>query len=274
MGFECVPGARRSGLEGSQPISEFCESPSDRPDETFSPQICAPGDSAARARLTAMSAMAAAMAHELSQPLTAASNYMQGCAAVLRQRIHGLEQLLGFIEDAAAQTARASDIVLRMRAFVKTGRIDAHPERLSEMIDAVSDRLSCLANVEVVRALEPGATCVLGDRIQIEMVLSNLLLNAAQAMWDSEVRRIEIASRGEGRQVVIRVADTGPGVAPEIRAHLFEPMVSTKVDGTGLGLAISQTIVDAHGGALSIEPSRPGEGAVFVLTLPKGEAPF
>lgn len=274
MGFECVPGARRSVLQGGQPVSEFGESPSEGPSDSFSPENCVPNDSAARARLTAMSAMAAAMAHELSQPLTAASNYMQGCAAVLRQRIHGLEQLLGFIEDAAAQTARASDIVLRMRAFVKTGSIDAHPECLSEMLDAVCARLSCLGNVDVVRALEPGATCVLGDRIQIEMVLSNLLLNAAQAMWDSPVRRIEISSRVEGEQVIIRMADTGPGVSPEVRAHLFEPMVSTKVDGTGLGLAISQTIVDAHGGTLALEPPRAGEGAVFVLTLPKGEALF
>ncbi|HWU94589.1 MAG TPA: ATP-binding protein [Sphingomonas sp.] len=210
------------------------------------------------------------MAHELSQPLTAATNYMQGCAAVIRQRIHGLEQLLGFIEDAAAQTARASDIVLRMRAFVKTGQIDARPECLVEMLDAVSARLSSLEDVEVVRTLEPGSTCVLADRIQIEMVLSNLLLNAAQAMWDSPVRRIEISTWTEGAGVRIRIADSGPGISAGVREHLFEPMVSTKVDGMGLGLAISQTIVDAHEGTLTIEPPEPGEGAVFVLALPRG----
>lgn len=217
-----------------------------------------------------MSAMAAAMAHELSQPLTAATNYMQGCAAVIRQRIHGLEELLGFIEDAAAQTARASDIVLRMRSFVKTGRVDARPECLVEMLDSVSARLVSLEDIEVVRSFAPGSTCVLADRIQIEMVLSNLLLNAAQAMWDSPVRRIEISTWTEGARVRIRVADSGPGVPAGVREHLFEPMVSTKVDGTGLGLAISQTIVDAHDGTLTIEPSEPGEGAVFVLALPRG----
>jgi two-component system sensor kinase FixL len=195
---------------------------------------------------------------------------MQGCAAVLRQRIEGLEQLLGFIEDAAAQTARASDIVLRMRAFVKSGQIDARPECVVEMLDTVSARLSSLGNVEVVRALGPGATCVLGDRIQIEMVLSNLLLNSAQAMWDSDVRRIEVASWVEGQQIRIRVADTGPGVAAEIRDCLFEPMISTKADGTGLGLSISQTIVEAHGGTLTLAPSAPGEGAAFLLSLPRG----
>lgn len=270
MGFEGVSAARRS-VEVGQPLANMDESGPLRIDESDIAEICGASDPAARARLTAMSVMAAAMAHELSQPLTAASNYMQGCAAVLRQRIHGLEQLLGFIEDAAAQTARASDIVLRMRSFVKTGRIEARPECLSEMLDAVSARLSCLGNVEVVRAFEPGSTCVLGDRIQIEMVLSNLLLNAAQAMRDSDVRRIEISSWSEGARVRIRVADSGPGVSPEIREHLFEPMVSTKVDGTGLGLAISQTIVEAHDGTLTIEPPEPGEGAVFVLALPKGE---
>jgi C4-dicarboxylate-specific signal transduction histidine kinase len=274
MGFEGVSAARRSGQAGGQPLSDVHDSASLPASDSFLPGICAPSDPSARARLTAMSAMAAAMAHELSQPLTAASNYMQGCAAVLRQRIHGLEQLLGFIEDAAAQTARASDIVLRMRAFVKTGRIEARPECLDEMLDAVTARLSCLGNVEVVRAFQPGSTCVLGDRIQIEMVLSNLLLNAAQAMWESDVRRIEISSWVEGDRIRIRVADTGPGVAPEIREHLFEPMVSTKVDGTGLGLAISQTIVDAHDGMLTIEPSEPGEGAVFVLALPRGQEFF
>lgn len=270
MGFEGVSAAARTG----QPLVDGRDSATAAISDSDLAEICAPGDPSARARLTAMSAMAAAMAHELSQPLTAASNYMQGCAAVLRQRIHGLEQLLGFIEDAAAQTARASDIVLRMRAFVKTGRIDARPECLVEMLDAVSARLSCLGNVEVVRNLEPGSTCVLGDRIQIEMVLSNLLLNAAQAMWGSDIRRIEISSWSEGERVRIRVADSGPGVPPEIREHLFEPMVSTKMDGTGLGLAISQTIVDAHDGTLTIEPPEPGEGAVFVLALPKGQELF
>lgn len=270
MGFAGVSAAR-CDVEGGQPLSDMHDSQVLSAFDSELMETGAPGDIAARARLTAMSAMAAAMAHELSQPLTAASNYMQGCAAVLRQRIQGLEQLLGFIEDAAAQTARASDIVLRMRSFMKTGQIKAQPECLAEMLDAVSARLSCLSEVEVVRTLEPGSTCVLGDRIQIEMVLSNLLLNAAQAMRDSDVRRIEITSWSEGPRMRIRIADTGPGVSPEIREHLFEPMVSTKVDGTGLGLAISQTIVDAHGGTLTIEPPEAGEGAVFVLALPRGE---
>jgi len=268
MGFDGASAARRDADSGNR-LGSTTESILFPAND--SPMVgCAPGQPDARARLTAMSAMAAAMAHELSQPLTAASNYMEGCAAVIRQRIHGLEQLLGFIEDAAAQTARASDIVLRMRAFVKTGAIDARPECLAEMLDAVSARLSSLEDVEVVRSFAPGSTCVLGDRIQLEMVLSNLLLNAAQAMWDSPIRRIEISSWTEGGRIRIRVADTGPGVAPAIREHLFEPMVSTKVDGTGLGLAISQTIVDAHDGTLTIEPSEAGEGAVFVLTLPRG----
>ena len=269
MRFDGVSMARRSAgadqdeLRGARDSARFPAN--DTPRDPF-----APGDPAAGARLTAMSAMAAAMAHELSQPLTAASNYMLGCAAVLRERIHGLEQLLGFIEDAAAQTARASDIVLRMRSFVKTGRIDARPECLVEMLDVVRARLSCLEDVELVRSFAPGSTCVLGDRIQIEMVFSNLLLNAAQAMWNSPVRRIAVSSWAEGSRVRIRVADTGPGVPPGVREHLFEPMVSTKMEGTGLGLAISQTIVDAHGGTLTLEPAEPGEGAVFVLALPRG----
>lgn len=269
MGFDGVSAARRNtgvDMNGLRDAPESLRLPAN--DLPLEP--CSPSDSSARARLTAMSAMAAAMAHELSQPLTAATNYMQGCAAVIRQRIHGLEELLGFIEDAAAQTARASDIVLRMRAFVKTGQIDARPECLVEMLDVVSARLSSLEGVEVVRAFEPGSTCVLADRIQIEMVLSNLLLNAAQAMWNSPVRRIEISTWTEGARVRIRVADSGPGIPAGVREHLFEPMVSTKLDGTGLGLAISQTIVDAHDGTLTIEPSEPGEGAVFVLALPRG----
>lgn len=269
MGFDGVSAARRNaGAEGNG----LPEAPDSVrfPANDSPPEPCSPSDPSARARLTAMSAMAAAMAHELAQPLTAASNYMLGCASVIRQRIHGLEELLGFIEDAAAQTARASDIVLRMRTFVKTGRVDVRPECLVEMLDAVSARLSCLEDVEVVRSFDPGSTCVLADRIQIEMVLSNLLLNAAQAMWNSPVRKIEISSWTEGERVRIRVADTGPGIPVGVQEHLFEPMVSTKVDGTGLGLAISQTIVDAHDGTLTIEPAEPGEGAVFVLALPRG----
>jgi two-component system sensor kinase FixL len=110
---------------------------------------------------------------------------------------------------------------------------------------------------------------VLVDRVQIQQVLINLVRNALEAMERSEVRELRIATRylSDRRQAQVTVADTGPGIAPEIAARLFQPFVSSKEHGMGLGLSICREIVEAHGGQLSAKANRP-TGTVFSMMLP------
>jgi two-component system, LuxR family, sensor kinase FixL len=121
--------------------------------------------------------------------------------------------------------------------------------------------------VQVLFDLDPRAELVFADKIQIQQVLLNLIRNAVEAMQDSATRKLQVASRRVDEEIVeVSVADTGPGIAKEIAAQLFQPFITTKRQGMGVGLSISRTIVEAHGGRLWVEPNPLG-GAVFRLTL-------
>jgi two-component system sensor kinase FixL len=122
--------------------------------------------------------------------------------------------------------------------------------------------------VRVLFSLDPDAPLVLADRIQIQQVLLNLVRNAIEAMQDQPRRELVITTRAvpdEGL-VAIGIADTGSGIAPEVAGQLFQPFVTTKKHGMGVGLSICRTIVEAHGGKISVD-SRPGRGTTFIFTL-------
>jgi two-component system sensor kinase FixL len=216
-------------------------------------------------RLTAMSAMASTLAHELTQPITASHNYLQASAYLLRQRADGLEDVVAMIEQASAQTLRAGIIIRRMREFLVSGRVQGEPEDLRDLVDKAWAGIAC-PGVEIVQAVAPGIM-VTADRIQIGQVLTNLLTNAVQALEGCAVRRVTIASEPQGRMVALRISDTGCGLSDAGLEGLFEPFHTSKPTGTGLGLALSRTIVEAHGGQLWAERPASG-GAVFGLTLP------
>lgn len=216
-------------------------------------------------RLTAMSAMASTLAHELTQPITASHNYLQASVYLLRQRADGLEDVLAMVEQASAQTLRAGVIIRRMRDFLLSGRIQGEPEDLRDLVDKAWAGVAC-PGVEIVQKVAPDVV-VTADRIQIGQVLTNLLTNAVQALEDCPVRRVTISAEPQGRMVALRIADSGCGLPDAIFERLFEPFHTSKPTGTGLGLALSRTIVEAHGGQLWAERPASG-GAVFGLTLP------
>ena len=127
-----------------------------------------------------------------------------------------------------------------------------------------------MGGVKVETALAEGLPPVLGNGNQLRQVLLNLMLNAGQAMERSAVRRLTVSTAGTaGAGVELRVADTGPGIAPEVKDLLFRPFITTKRrgQGTGLGLSVSRSIVEAHGGTIRAE-NTPGQGATFVVSLP------
>ena len=226
----------------------------------------------ARIRLAAMSTMASTLAHEVNQPLSVATNFINASASLLRKRGDGHEDVLAMIEQASHETQKAGDIVRRMRNFILSGRICGRREDIGEMIERVVGSLALAdgSDVEIEYGVAPDARFVIAERIQIEQVLSNLLENACEAVSGCDIRRITILVLCLGGEILVQVRDSGPGLTDHALEHLFEPLFTTKKSGTGLGMPICKAIVDAHGGSLWAE--RPAEGgATLCLTLPAAD---
>ncbi len=225
------------------------------------------------ARLNAMGELVGTLAHELNQPLTAILSYADAAQLGLDEsdeRFASQRELVGKI---TRQGQRARDIVARVRDQVRGGGLRLEPQSLSRLVDeAVELSLaSAVRDGVVVRVeLTHSADCVLADRIEIEQVMINLIRNAAEAMAGAPRREVRIGSRADDGVVTCHVADTGPGISPQILPNLFQPFATGKENGMGIGLAVCRSIVEAHGGRLWAD-SQPGKGATFFFTLNRAE---
>ncbi|WP_395614373.1 sensor histidine kinase [Allosphingosinicella sp.] len=229
------------------------------------------GELAHVSRVTAMGTLATAIAHELNQPLTAIANYVETAEELLENPD---EETLAIVreamKDCAKQSVRAGQIVRRLRDFISRGE----SERRIESLERVVNEASALAMVGVGERgvarevkLDPAVDRVLIDRIPVQQVILNLIRNAIEAMENSPVRRLRIASRPTGDGFVqVSIEDSGPGLAPEVAERLFQAFVSTKSDGMGLGLSICHTIIQGQGGRIWAEASGFG-GTAFHFTL-------
>ena len=222
-------------------------------------------------RFTALGEMASTLAHELNQPLTAAASYLNGARRLLDAgQPKDILIAREAIDDSASQVLRAGQIIKRLREFVTRGESHHQVEDLRKLIGEAS-ALALIgikeAGVQVNFTFAPSAQFVVVDKIQIQQVLLNLFRNAVEAMQKSERRelKLETSSTLSG-MAEITVADTGPGIAPDIAEKLFQPFVTSKPQGMGLGLSISRTIVESHGGQLNTE-ANPGGGTIFRLSL-------
>ena len=229
------------------------------------------------ARLTEMGTMATTLAHELNQPLTAIAAYAQTLREVVDDPTpHVREMLKEIFQDMSDQSMRAGAIVRRLRDFLAHGDVEKRIEDLPSLINEASGLALIGAReqgVTVELDIDPDATLVLVDRIQVQQVLVNLIRNAVEAMDGSAVQHLAISTGLVSDDLVqVSVADTGPGIDPEIQDHLFEAFVTTKSAGMGLGLSICRTIIDAHDGSLDVA-GRPGGGTEFRFTLPRAPEP-
>lgn len=221
-------------------------------------------------RLTAMGEMASTLAHELNQPLSAVTNYLNGSRRMLAAATDATAvKVKEAIEKATEQSLRAGQIIRRLRDFVARGETERRVESLNKMIEEAGALALVGAKEQGVRVrfqFESAADQVLADKVQVQQVLLNLIRNGLEAMEESPRRELIISTKDAGDEVVIGVADSGSGIAPEIAGQLFQPFVTTKRTGMGVGLSISRTIIESHGGRIWVEPSEPS-GAAFYFTL-------
>jgi two-component system sensor kinase FixL len=229
------------------------------------------GELAHASRITSMGTLATSIAHELNQPLTAVTNYVQAARDLLAEPTpENVELVREALAETANEALRAGQIVHRLRDFVSRGdssREIASLHRLVKETTALALLDVSVRNTDFITRLDPKLDEVLVDPVQVQQVLLNLMRNALDAMADIPVRQLAIGSApADDGMVRITVSDSGPGLAPEIAERLFQPFVSTKDSGMGLGLSICHTIVSSHGGKIWAEPSDLG-GAAFHFTL-------
>jgi len=228
-------------------------------------------------RVSLAGEMAAGLAHELSQPLTAITAYARGCLRLLAGAMSEPALLREGMTEVVQQAERAGDVLDRLREFVRGGEYRRVPTVVEPLIDAALSltRVEAMQQeVEIEARIAPDLPTVVADRVQIEQVLVNLLRNAMDAMEtaNTERRSIVVEARRKGNHAIeISVADSGPGVAPEVIDTIFEPFVTTKQQGMGMGLSISRSIIDSHGGRLRMAYSV-RSGAMFIFDLPTAEA--
>lgn len=226
----------------------------------------------ATSRLVTMGEMASTLAHELNQPLAAIASYNSGCLNRLSAGAVDVDELRDIHEKIARQARRAGEIVRRVHAFVRR----SEPKR--ELVDLAVILRDAIALMEadtrkrgIAIQLEIGERLpdVEADPLMIEQVIVNLVRNGMDAMRDNprDRRTVSISTREEGGHYVIRVADQGGGIPPDIARRLFEPFYTTKQEGMGMGLNICRSIAELHHGRLGFE-TKPDGGTVFVLSLP------
>jgi two-component system sensor kinase FixL len=227
-------------------------------------------------RLTAMGEMASALAHELNQPLSAIANYMTGSRRLLEaKKDRESETIREALVKAAEQSQRAGQIIRRLRDFVARGETERRVENLQKLIEEASALALVGAKEQGVRVrlnFDPAVDAVMVDRVQIQQVMLNLMRNALEAMSSVPRRELTVSTRASDAGLVeISVADSGTGIAPDIASRLFQPFVTTKVQGMGIGLSISRTIIESHGGQITVEPNE-GGGTLFRFTLRRAAA--
>jgi signal transduction histidine kinase/ABC-type uncharacterized transport system substrate-binding protein len=224
-------------------------------------------------RRVSMGELSASIAHELNQPLGAIHNNAGAAEILIKADPPKLQEVAEILADIKRDDRRASDVIARVRKMMRKTEFEVQPLDLNEAISEAIEMVAADARVKGVLLkadLEPGLPKVKADRVELQQVILNLVFNATEALHGQHTQRREVVIRStriNNKRAEVSVADSGPGIAPEMLNRIFEPFVTTTNSGMGLGLTISRTIVEAHGGQIRAENSPQG-GAVFLFTLP------
>ncbi|MGH7930107.1 MAG: PAS domain-containing sensor histidine kinase, partial [Candidatus Binatia bacterium] len=224
-------------------------------------------------RMSTMGELAASLAHELNQPLTAILSNAQAAQRFMAADSTNLAEVREILADIIKDNIRAGEVIWRMRSLVKKEALEVVCFDLNSVIRDVvflARTDAILQNVRMSLDIDAGLPLVRGDRVQLQQVLLNLLLNAFDAMKECPVNKREItvrAKRAGDRMVEIMVADRGAGLSSDNLAKIFQPFYTTKTNGLGMGLSISRSIIEAHGGRIWAE-NNADSGATFHFTVP------
>lgn len=227
-------------------------------------------------RVTTLGELTVSIAHEVNQPLGAIVTNGHACLRLLSRTNPDIDEARRAVECMIADGIRASEVIKRIRGLLKKSRDGKSScninDNIREVLAFTAGELT-KNGVNVRTELAHGLPYVIADRVQIQQVVLNLILNSKEAMSGAgwEPRELLIRSEQAGPEIVVTVTDTGVGIAPENRESIFVPFFTSKEGGLGFGLSISQTIVEAHGGRLWTKPGYNGQGTTFQFSLPTGE---
>ncbi len=229
-------------------------------------------------RVSMMGQLASALAHEINQPLGAILRNAEAAELFMQRESPDLEEIRAILADIRADDQRAGSVIDRMRTLLKRHVLDTQLLDLTELVGNVAELArpeAATRHVKLTVDLPADLPSVRGDRVHLQQVLLNLILNGMDSLngGGPDSRRVSVSARVDpARTVEIAVSDTGQGIDAEKLAHVFDAFFTTKPNGMGMGLPISRTIVESHGGRLWAENNN-GSGATFRFTLPPaGEA--
>ena len=228
------------------------------------------------ARVSTLGELTASLAHELNQPLAGIRANAQAAQRFIDARPPDYSEIREILADIVEDDKRAAEVIYRMRELLTKG------EAQTEQVDVngiVLDVLKLVASDTILRHVKvgadftPGTLVVLGDRVQLQQLLLNLVLNAMEALSDTNggERTVVVSTRRTDRAVEVFVDDSGPGLRPGTEGLIFDPFYTTKRSGMGMGLSIARSIVHAHGGEISARNNAP-RGARFHFALPLAAA--
>lgn len=227
-------------------------------------------------RFSLMGEMAAGLAHEINQPLSAITTYAHAGERFVAQDPVDLDALAETCHKIADQALRAGRIIQNLRALVNKHEVRRDRLEINAVVDDVLNLIAADARAEAIPVstqYAPDLPPVTGDALQLQQVLLNLTRNAVDAMRDGPAKQQGIrirTGRIDPQTVHVEVTDHGHGVPPQLASRIFHPFVTTKREGLGVGLAVSRTIIQAHGGELHYAPN-PAGGSVFGFSLPMGQ---
>jgi signal transduction histidine kinase len=223
-------------------------------------------------RVSMAGELTATIAHELNQPLGAILTNVETMELIVKSPVPDLQEIGEILADIRRDDVRASEVIDRLRAQLKKTPLELKDIDVNEVAEETSRFLSALAvarKVDLTSSTAPAPLPIKGDRVQLQQVIMNLIVNAMDAMssMPSTARRITVSTARDGNSAYLSVSDVGPGIPVDHLKEVFEPFFTTKGQGMGMGLSIARTIVEAHGGQLSAE-NEAGRGATFRVALP------